>query len=432
VPGATIDHLVAVIIFLVAILLFVSLFSQNLQSAILYQNNSQLATEASDLLDSISLSAGNPQNWGTTNSTLKLFGLQDPSQQGYAISPFSLMRLNVSNTGTPVGPINGVWYSNFTLTSGGYLLVPFNRVVNYTNAARLLGVNGSYGFQLTMTPILNISMNQKSANPLQIYVNVTGTQGNQWTLQSGGSGLPVAGASLTYYLINSTNGPKFPKFQISSSISAAYTNAAGQVILNFSSVNANNCAYVLIVYANLKGLYGVGYFVHTPSSAAASRITPVVGSFDDGKGNATILLARSSSCVQFFNATFLVLGSSVSSVVQMSIRNGTAGLPYVTGLVNSANPYGLIQVPNKNQPGILAVTYNSTKTNTGISLLPWGIGSLGATLVYGSAIPSSSNKNWVSIDVRQVMVNGESYQFKIALWSLTGHQTQGPSGGTGT
>jgi Tfp pilus assembly protein PilV len=419
VPGATIDHLVAVIIFLVAILLFVNLFSQNLQSAILYQRNSQLATEASDLLDSISLNPGNPQNWGTTNSTPTLFGLQDPAQEGYVISPFSLMRLNASNTGNPIS-CNGAWYCNVTMISGGYLFVPFNRIVNYTTAARLSGVNGSYGFQLSMIPILTMSISRiplMNASALQISVTVTG------------SGLRLASASLNYYLITSTNGPKYPKFQILTSSTMQYTNATGSAVLRFPSVNATNCAYALVVYANLKGLFGVGYFV---STTMANRITPIVGSFNDGKGNATILLAQfpPSNIKLSFNATFLVLGNSVSSAVQMYIRNGTVSLPTVSGLVNGQNQYMQIQIPNNNQAGILVVMYNSTKTSPGISLLPWGIGSLGLTLVYGSAIPSSSNKDWVTTDIRQVTIAGESYQFKIALWSLAGYQAQGPSGGT--
>ena len=416
-PGATIDHLVAVVIFLVAILLFVNLFSQNLQSAILYQRNSQLATEASDLLDSISLSPGNPQNWGTTNSTPTFFGLQDPTQEGYIISSFSLMRLNASSTGTPRNCGN-IWYSNITMIPGGYLFVPFNRVVNYTTSTQKLGVNGSYGFQLALIPILNISMSQTNPSPLQIRVTVTG------------SGLPLAGASLNYYLINSTNGSKYPKFQILPSTSAAYTNSVGSALLNFSSVKATNCAYALIVYANLKGLFGVGYFV---SPSMTNKITPVIGSFNDGEGNATILLTQfpPSNAKISFNATLLVLGSSVSSVVQMSVHNATVSLPTVTGLVSGTNQYTPIQIPSKNQAGILIITYNSTATNAGISLMPWGIGSLGATLVYGAAIPSSSNKNWITTDVRQVMIAGESYEFKIALWSLAGYQAQGPSGGTG-
>jgi hypothetical protein len=260
-------------------------------------------------------------------------------------------------------------------------------------------------------------MSQTNASPLRIRVSVTA------------SGVPLAGASLNYYLINSTNSPKYPKFQISA-WPGNYTDATGSAVLGFQSVNASNCAYALIVYANLKGLSGVGYFV---SPAMTNKIIPVVGSFSDGKGNATILLAPSPSNAKLsFNATFLVLGSGASSVVQLSIHNATASLPTVTGLLSSTNHYAQIQIPNNNQIGILVITYNSTAARSGISLLPWGIGSLSSMIVYGSAIPSSSNKDWVTTDIRQVMVAGESYQFKIALWSLAGYQAQGSSGGTRT
>ena len=417
-PAATIDHMVAIVIFLVAILLFISLFSQNLQTAILYQRNNQLAMEASDLLDSISLGPGNPQNWGATNSTPTLFGLQDPTQEGYVGSPFSLMRLNASNIGTPV-QCNGVMYNNIAMVSGGYLSVPFNRVVNYTTAARLLGINGSYGFQLAMSPILNVSMSQTSASPLRVRVTVTG------------SGIPLVGVSLNYYLINSTNSPRYPKFQVST-WPINHTDATGSSVLGFQSVNATKCTYALIVYASLKGLSGAGYFV---SPTMANRIVPVVGSFSDGKAvpNATILLTQPSSNAKLsFNATFLVLGSSASSVARLYIRNGTVSLPTVTGLVNGLNQYSAIRIPNNNQVGVLVITYNSTATGPGISLMPWGIGNLCVNLVYGSAVPSSSNKDWITTDVRQVVVAGESYQFKITLWSLAGFQIQGSSGGTAT
>ncbi len=91
--GVTIDHLVATTVFIAAILLFVGLFTQTLQSAILYQQNRHVSFKASDLLDNILLSPGHPYNWGKTNLTLSIFGLQEPGKSGYIVSPFALMRL---------------------------------------------------------------------------------------------------------------------------------------------------------------------------------------------------------------------------------------------------------------------------------------------------------------------------------------------------
>ncbi|MGQ9743585.1 MAG: hypothetical protein ACUVQW_03110, partial [Candidatus Bathycorpusculaceae bacterium] len=98
--GSTIDHLVSVTVFLGAILLFISLFNQTIQTAILYQRHRYLATKCSDLLDNMLLNPGVPENWGKSNVTPYGFGLQDPEFTQYKLSPFSLMRLQ-SLTGTP-------------------------------------------------------------------------------------------------------------------------------------------------------------------------------------------------------------------------------------------------------------------------------------------------------------------------------------------
>ncbi len=411
-PGATIDHLVAFTIFLAALLLFTSLFTQNLQAAILYQRSQQVTIKASDILDSISFNTGYPANWGATSSTPTSFGLQDPVERGYSISPFSLMRLS-SNTGTSVFySKTGLWYSNVTMVSGGFMFVPYNTVVNYTTATRLLGVNGSYGFQLTIAPILTVSMTELTANPLQIRVTVIGP------------GLPLANAYLAYTLIHATSGGKYPGFQILSGTARTCVN--GSAVLGFSTVDASQYAYSLIVNANLGGLSGVGYLAHL--NIDNNKIIPMVKSFDNGNKTATILLAHSYDIHQFlppnanldYNATFLVLASD-DTFHPVLIGNGT-----VTGQVNYGNgqPYGTVNIPNTD-PGILVITY-SYGNNYGISLLPWGIGSLGVTVVYGN---TPSSKDWVATDIRQVMVAGESYQIKIALWSLAGYQVQGPQGG---
>ena len=116
--GVTIDHLVSTTAFIAAILLFVGLFTQTMQAAILYQQNRHVALKASDLLDSILLNPGYPYNWGRTNDTLSVFGLQQPGAAGYTLSPFALMRL-LSVSGDPV-EYGQAWYSNISWGLGGY------------------------------------------------------------------------------------------------------------------------------------------------------------------------------------------------------------------------------------------------------------------------------------------------------------------------
>jgi hypothetical protein len=420
-PGATIDHLVAFTVFLVALLLFTSLFSQNLQSAILYQRNKQVTIEASDLLDSLALYTGYPRIWGRTNSTPTAFGLQDPTQGGYSISPFSLMRL-MSFTGQPIYySKTGLWYSNVTMASGGFLFVPYNTCVNYTTAATLLGVNGSYGFQLKLTPIVSISMTTLNADHLRISVNVMGPS------------MPLANAYVAYNLICTSKLSKqsgCPTFQVYNGTTNTYAN--GSAILDFPSLTTAQ-AFSLIANVHLGGLYGTGYFIQNyinNKNYNNTYVIPMVKSFDNGNGTATILIAHSYDVHYFgppeaaisYNATFLVLASD-AALHPILVGNGT-----INGKINygAGKPYGTIVIPNTN-PGILVITFNYGNSY-GISLLPWGIGDLGVAVTFGATPPTN---NWIAVDVREVMVGGESYQMKIALWSLTGYQAKGPLGGVG-
>lgn len=401
--GATIDHLVSLTVFVAALLLFVSLFSQNLQAAILYQRNRQVSIKATELLDSIVL---NPGNWSGVQPTT--FGLQDPSARGYTLSPFSLMMLT-SLSGAPVYyQKTGLWYSNVTMSSGGYLLVPYTTVVNYTTTARLLGVNGSYGFQLTITPILTVSVTELRANPLQIKVAVSGP------------GLPLGNAYLDYNLIYVQGKvAQYPSFQILAN--STRTSTTGEAVLDFSTVDASQYAYAIIVKAHLGGLFGVGYGEHINTQSGV--VIPFVKSFNNG----TILLAHSWDVHSFsnpnvlhYNATFLVLSANFElHQIQM---NGTSAdiVNYGVG-----QPYKQVQITTSD-PGILVVTFRNGN-EYGVSLLPWGIGSLGVSLTYGQ---NPTNSDWVATDFRQVMVAGVSYQAKIAVWNLAGFQIWKPPWGS--
>jgi hypothetical protein len=51
--------------------------------------------------------------------------------------------------------------------------------------------------------------------------------------------------------------------------------------------------------------------------------------------------------------------------------------------------------------------------------MPWGISSLSFPVVFGG---NPLVREWVATDMRQVTVNGVSYQAKLALWSQQGYQ----------
>jgi hypothetical protein len=396
-------------VFLGAILLFIGLFNQTIQTAILYQRHRSIATKCSDLLDNILLNPGVPLYWGKSNCTPTGFGLQDPEFTQYRLSPFSLMRLHSSAGELVYYPKTDSYYSNITM-GHGFLLVPLTEVINYSTATRLLGINGTYGFQLTITPIITVSISEiQSKNPLKISVTVTG------------KGFPLSNAVVSYcFLTVSLTGGEgaFPAYTIR--YGNASTDEKGSVLLEFAEVTDDKVSYVFIAYAHLSGLMGVGY--HERVTSVKQYIIP----FIDDLAERRVLIAHSYDVHYFgppnaelsYNATFVLLTEDFT-LREMPIENSTGK----TGKVNYGvgNPYGAITIPTYN-PGILIITYRKSAVEGGVVLMPWGMSSMAFPVTFGE---DPIGKEWVATDIRQVLVNNIAYQAKLALWSLQGYQVIG-------
>jgi len=405
--GSTIDHLVSLMVFLGAILLFIALFNQTIQTAILYQHHRALATKCSDLLDNLLLNPGVPLDWGKSNCTptgfgLQQLGLQDPEFTQYRLSPFSLMRLR-SSTGEPVYyPKTGLTYSNITMGFGNFLLVPYTEAINYSTAARLLGVNGTYGFQLTITPIITVSISEVQPNPLILAVNVFG------------AGFPLSNAVISYCFLTVEGQGAYPAYTIE--YGTAYTDDEGSVSLNFPDVDGTSESYVLIAYAHLCGLIGVGYHEHVTYDE--NYIIPFIADFEERR----VIIAHSynvhggdNPAAITYNATFVLLTEDFT-LREILLENSTGLINYGLG-----QPYGVVTIPTYT-PGILIITYRKSAVEEGVVLMPWGISSMAFPVTFGE---DPIGKEWVATDIRQVLVNNIAYQAKLALWSLQGYQVIG-------
>ncbi len=122
------------------------------------------------------------------------------------------------------------------------------------SASKLLGINGTYGFQLTLTPTIKVSIEKLSVTPLQFSINVDGT------------GYPFANAPISYSLIlvnQDANG--YPSYTITKGEST--TDVAGSTQLTFPQIISEDQSYAIIVYSYLDGLRGVGYYVHDSASS---------------------------------------------------------------------------------------------------------------------------------------------------------------------
>lgn len=409
--GSTIDHLIATVIFLAALLIFVGLFNQMIQTSILYQRNRTIATKCSDLLDTILLNPGypleyandnvTPIEWGKLNRIPTIFGLQDPEFTQYRLSPFSLMRLHSSIGREIYYPGTGEYYSNITMGFGSFLLVSSAITLNHTSVATMLGINATYGFQLVLTPLIEVSITEgHEGNPLTLNVVVSG------------NGLSLANATISCMLVTVKNGADYPLYDIILS-SNLRTNGEGSCVLNFQNVDASE-SYAFIAYACLEGIVGVGYHQRI---MAESHVVPLVENIAEGH----VILAHSGDILGVgassmnYTATFIILNQDFS-LSQVILEE-----PY--GEV-SPGGYTVLPIPTQTfEPGILAVAYQQQSDNkTGIVLMPWGVSSLGFPIVFGD---NPEGKTWIATDIRQVLVGGVAYEAKLALWSLEGYGVMG-------
>jgi hypothetical protein len=401
-PEATIDHIVSLIVFLAALLIFMGLFNQTIQTAILYQQHRYLATRCSDLLDNMLLNPGSPTNetfhWGKSNYSPTSFGLQDPEFTEYRLSPFSLMRLD-SASGIPFYySRTGLFYSNLTVGFGESMFVPLNVAVNYSAAQTLLGINNTYGFQLTVTPTITVSITEAQSNPLTLAVDVFGT------------GFPLINTDINYCFMTINASGSYPSYNVS--YGRAVTDDTGSTSLNLS-IDGTTQSYALVAYANLCGLVGTGYYEH--ATHTASYVVPLVSDFDERK----IVLAHShdisgngDSAQITYNATLVLLAEDFT-FRQMPLDN-------CTGTINSGTGYSNLTIPTNN-PGTLIITYKESTSESGVIVMPWGIGSMAFPITFGENPAGTNSKEWVASDIRQVIVDGISYQAKLSLWSLEGY-----------
>ncbi len=407
--SAAVDHMISLTIFMAAILIFIGLFSQTMQTGITYELHTALSTKTSDLLDTILLNPGLPVNWSQSDYAIMGFGLQNPDFSQYKLSSLSPMRLTSSTQSPVYYPRTGAYYSNNSAGLGSCLLAQSAKSINYSTVSKLLGINGTYGFQFILSPTITVSIEKTSTGaPLKLSVNAAGT------------GYPLANAPLSYSLIlvkqDANNYPSYSTIN-----GAAATDPAGFAQLNFPGIDGESQTYGLIVYSYLSGLKGMGYYVHELPSFTKT-VVPLIDSFQ----NRTITIAHGDSVGQppqapsysllSYNASFVLLTEEYTFRQVALDQTGAVGKVFYDS--SSGQNYSSINLPNND--GILIVTYKGASSGQyGLVLVPWGLSSLGIPLTFGG---NPTGQDWVTTDIRQVTVGGLSYQAKLELWNLQGYQ----------
>ena len=375
--GSTIDHLIAMTIFLGALLILISLFNQTIQTAVLYQRNRAIATKCSDLLDNIILNPGSPLQyeedtpieWGKLDCTPVIFGLQDPEFSQYRLSPFSLMRL-LSSSNIVTYSRTGISYSKTSVSWGSFLYISCDKVLNYQTVATLLGLNGSYGFQLTFQPIINVSVSKIPSSDLTLKVSAKG------------AAMPLTNAKVTYMLIKIEEAPNgYPTFAIFNG--TVQTDGYGEASLTFSGVNGESDAYALVAYVNFNGLVGVGYYNHA-TVPLDEYVVPLVDNFEKRRVTLTHSWIINGEEIEAtselrYTATFLILTEDFNLRMLSLEENSFGSVRYSNGVEEA---YGVINIPTYN-PGILAVAFSNNRGGYGFVMMPWGVSTMAFPVVFG-------------------------------------------------
>lgn len=403
-----IDHMLSLILMLGAVLVFVSLFSQSIQTAVLYQSQRAVSLKCSDLLDNILLTLGTPPDWGQTNDAPTTLGLQAPESAQNALSPYSLMRLAPQAGNTMNYSRTNTLYSYTNVAFGESLYVPVDKTLSYDTALKLLGIDGTHGFQLTIAPTISVSITELQLSPLNLAIDVTGV------------GSSLANAEISYNFIDvSIRADGYPAYTIIHGNTT--TNKVGSTTISLPSFDGATDSYALIVYARLNGLVGVGYHSHVLYDA--DYIVPLVSDFRTRQ----IIIAHSwdinggttTPSAITFNSTFVIPAGDFT-LREISVANSTSK---IAGTLdpNGSSPLYEFALDADN-PGILVATYGKSGGSiqeSGIVVMPWGIGSLPFWSTFGGDPATQSS---VATDIRQVMINGLAYQVKLSLWSSHGYQ----------
>jgi hypothetical protein len=403
VAGATIDHMISLTILIAALLVAMTTYNQMFATAVDYDRNRQVATKAADIMNTICLSPGNPTDWGETNASVLGFGLQDPRVGGYALSPYSIMRLKTATNDSQLieyPPDSGMFYNNISANFGDAILTPLGDCINYTSATELLGINRTYGFSVDITPSLNV-----------IISKVPGVGHLIFKVDVMGSGLPLSGATLNYYLFHVDKGVATSTIVTYSGVEE--TDSFGSALMEFDTLDPDDDsdAYHFMVYARLSGLNGIGYYSQDALDDYPQYVVPLIYDYDQG----IIMIAHSWGVHEYtetpvpdvsYNATFYVLTSDFQ-LQQVEIENSTGQLNY------GSKDYETTQIP-ASEVGILFISYR-WNNKLGSVVLPWGIGTLGVSASFGG---DPSAYSFVATELRQVNIDDISYRVKVSAWKL--------------
>jgi hypothetical protein len=264
----------------------------------------------------------------------------------------------------------------------------------------LLGINGTYDFQLAITPTITVDISKVPDAYLKLKIQAYGT------------GFPLSNAYLNYLMFwaNTSSPDEYPILNYDFTSDILQTDSSGIAFKEFSSLSSGT-AFTFIVKASTAGIRGIGYLSQETVTNAGSLI-PYIQSYDKGTANVSLTQNPQTGMGSlYFNASFYALPDNF-----VPIPAGT-----FAGSVNNTTPSQNLQIITDNQTGFLVVAYGDGNSY-GMVITPLGVNSIGVSVTFGA---NPFGKNWVATDLRQVLIGDIAFQAKLSLWSLQGYGVTG-------
>jgi hypothetical protein len=236
----------------------------------------------------------------------------------------------------------------------------------------------------------------------------------KFSVNAQGTGSPLSNGAVNYCLIVIDVQGSYPAYSLN--CGTASLDNLGSALLNFPGIDGSSRSFALLAYAYLPGLVGMGYYKQVTDHE--NSVIPLVFDVEDGE----VMLAhsfdidfRSDATELAYNATFVSVSEDLA-FTDNPLQNST-GMVYS----DRENPPGILTI-SKDTSGILVAAYKNSDGSTGVTLMPWGIGPLSFPITFGD---SPTGKEWVSTDMRQVVVDNVGYQVVLSMWSLEGYEVTG-------
>ena len=360
--------------------------TQSLSNAFNYDVDQASSLKAKDVLMGIVENAGAPDDWTVTDAKPTVFGLKWPSSTSSTPSPFGVARMLERNRTISYGS-----NSYYELSRDEFnLYLDKSICLEYSELKALIDPNGRYGLQLTFKPVLRISTDFQAPT---LDVSVWGPSG------------PVTGANVSVSVFDITmSGPNPTAIERIDMPDGSTVN--GDCSFNLSGVSS---PFFVYIRANYGSLSSASYYSST--SLAPSAVTPIVTDYQ----LAEVSLVHRRDIELYsdyaysggikYNSTFLI-------PLEENILQSTQPTP---GTILFGQPPPKESLVNfKATPGILLVFYERVDPKDfGLTVMPWGINSLGIESTFG---PEPDHV--VNVVTQSVVSNigGVTYSTEIKLW----------------